>query len=94
MNDLPQVTATEEQIRVRLLEVLDACPVEECNPEDCPLYELRRLEHPERVRWLNALKQDDLEYLAAYHYVCQHIKMLDVKYLPDIPVEIDIEHSA
>jgi hypothetical protein len=58
-----------------ILEVLDACPVDHCNPTDCPLFALRSLPRRKRVLWLNALSEDDLRYLAAYHKVCMGLKL-------------------
>jgi len=53
-----------------LLPLTEACPVDECNHEDCPLYLVRKMKPPLRLKWFNALVEDDLEYLAAYHHVC------------------------
>ena len=68
---------SDEQLRKGLLEVLSACPTEACNPTDCPLYQLRQMEYERRLQWLNALSRSDLEYLAAYHYVCMKLKAGD-----------------
>jgi hypothetical protein len=68
------MTASNDQLRARLMEVLAACPVEHCNPADCPLHALRKMKYSERLRWFNSLSRADLEYLAAYHYVCESIK--------------------
>jgi len=65
-----------EELRTRLLEVVNTCPVEQCNPADCPLYRLREWDLSRRLRWLNALNRADLEYLAAYHHVCQLAKAM------------------
>ena len=32
------------------------------------------VEPAKRVEWFNALKEDDLQYLAAYHYLCLTLK--------------------
>lgn len=63
------------ELRHYLLELLDACPLEQCNPEDCPLSSLRQIDSKDRQAWLKALAEDDLEYLAAYHRVCLGIKI-------------------
>lgn len=60
----------EDQLLTNLAELSKACPVHESNPEDCPLYPLRKLKPAERLRWLRALSEEDLSYLAAYHHVC------------------------
>jgi len=67
--------ASVEMMQAQLLEVLNACPVEQCNPEECPLHALRHLEFPQRVAWLKSLDHADLEYLLAYHYICRHCKL-------------------
>jgi hypothetical protein len=65
----------KEQLRARLFELADICPFDECNPDDCPLYRLRSLPAKERLAWWRALPEDDLIYLAAYHYVCYGMKL-------------------
>jgi len=67
--------STPEELRPTLVEVLDSCPVDRCNPVDCPLYELRKLSRRARLRWFNALTPADLEYLADYHRVCMGLKL-------------------
>ncbi len=62
------------QLRKQLLELTEICPVEQCNPEDCPLFPVRKMKRSERVQWFNSLTAEDLVYLATYHYVCIGIK--------------------
>lgn len=57
------------------MELLESCPVEGGNPEDCPLCEMRKLPAADRLRWFNALSEADLKYLAAYHHVCMDLKL-------------------
>jgi hypothetical protein len=64
-----------EELRASLSELAKNCPVDECNPEDCPLFPLREMQRGERLRWFNALNEDDLRYLAAYHHVCMNLKL-------------------
>jgi len=68
-------TAVVEALRASLLDVLNGCPADLCNPSDCPLYGLRALDYPRRLQWLDALGQSDLEYLAVYHFACLRIKL-------------------
>ena len=63
-----------EELRANLIALTSNCPVDHCNPADCPLFELRRMGLQERVKWFNALGEDDLMYLATYHHVCLHLK--------------------
>lgn len=66
---------TPDELRLTLMEVLEVCPVDRCNPADCPLFPLRKMPRRERLRWFNALSQADLQYLAAYHRVCMGLKL-------------------
>jgi hypothetical protein len=65
-----------DELRASLNILAEVCPVEGCNPEDCPLYEFRKLKHAARLNWFNALAEDDLAYISAYHHVCLNLKML------------------
>jgi hypothetical protein len=67
-------TPSPDDLRTGLLEVLNVCPVDQCNPADCPLYPLREMDFARRLQWFNALNRSDLEYLAAYHYVCLRLR--------------------
>lgn len=64
-----------EQLKTGLLELVESCPARHCNPKDCPLFDLRKMPRSRRIQWFNTLNQDDLEYLAAYHYVCMNIQI-------------------
>ena len=63
------------QLRISLLSLTETCPVDECNPEDCPLHLLRKMNSGQRLHWFNALEENDLVYLATYHHVCMNIKV-------------------
>jgi len=76
------LTPSDEALRSGLLDVLNACPANQCNPNDCPLYYLRGMNHARRLQWLNALDRSDLEYLAVYHYTCMKIKLQDAELEP------------
>jgi len=65
----------KDELRATLLSLTKACPVDECNPKDCPLYSVRKMEPMQRLQWFNALSEDDLVYLATYHHVCMNIKV-------------------
>ena len=70
--------ALNEQKRAELLDnILNlamSCPVDKCNPEDCPLYKVRQMEVAMRLRWFDNLTDEDLIYLSAYHQVCMRTK--------------------
>ena len=65
----------KNELRGILLQLSEACPFHVANPEDCPLFPLRRMEPTQRSQWLNALSESDLAYLATYHRVCLTIKV-------------------
>jgi hypothetical protein len=60
----------KDKLRANLRSLVEFCPVDQCNPKDCPLYLLRQMERPRRLKWFNALNEDDLVYLATYHHFC------------------------
>ena len=67
--------ASVDALRAGLLELVNVCPVERCNPVDCPLFPLRKMERRRRRLWFNALDRTDLEYLATYHHVCMNVRL-------------------
>ena len=71
----PVPCSNRAELRSFLQEVLDTCPVDRCNPGDCPLYPLRKMVPTKRWEWFDALPEDDLMYLAAYHYTCVKVKL-------------------
>jgi len=64
-----------DELRACLSGLAEFCSVDRCNPVECPLFALRTLEPADRLRWFNALSEDDLSYLAAYHHVCMSVKL-------------------
>jgi hypothetical protein len=68
MNSMPD--EQKKELRANLLELTEACPFHHANPEDCPLFQLRKMKPKKRLQWFNALTEDDLGYLATYHRVC------------------------
>lgn len=67
--------ASSSALRAELMELIHGCPVDLCNPETCPLFQLRQLNYQQRIEWFNSLTPEDLEYMAAYHYVCMKLKL-------------------
>jgi hypothetical protein len=65
----------KDELRAGLFSLVAACPVDECNPEDCPLYLLRQMKPTEQLERFSALDEDDLRYLATYHHICFHTKL-------------------
>jgi hypothetical protein len=74
---LMSVNQRKELLRANLFSFAQACPVEDCNPAECPLYQLRQMKYTERLEWLNALSEEDLAYLTAYHDVCLNLKLTE-----------------
>jgi len=66
---------SKDELRASLLSLTKTCPVDGCNPKDCPLYSLRKMEPMQRLQWFYALDEDDLAYLATYHHICMNIKV-------------------
>jgi len=55
--------------------LLEACPSNDCNPEECPLHGVRELPRELRGEWLDGLTEDALEYLAAYCHCCLKLRI-------------------
>ena len=68
-------SAPRKELRANLLALFEDCPFDHRNPEDCPLFKLRKMKPRQRVRWFNALGEKDLSFLAAYHQVCLSTKV-------------------
>jgi len=71
----PMTEPPKTALRDNLLSLAGNCPVERSNPEDCPLFAIRKLGPAKRLQWFNDLPKDDLAYLNAYHCVCARIKL-------------------
>jgi hypothetical protein len=65
----------KKALRDNLVELCDVCPFHQENPEDCPLFELRKLKPAQRLEWLDALPEEDLVFLATYHQICLSTKI-------------------
>jgi hypothetical protein len=74
---ISQAVLSEQQneLLADLLKLSVACPFDQTNPQDCPLSRLRRMKMAKRSRWLHALTEEDLAYLAGYHRVCLTVKI-------------------
>jgi hypothetical protein len=70
MTDQPKMV-----LRDNLLRLVQQCPVELSNPEDCPLFAVRQALPARRLRWFNDLTEDDLVYLNTYHCICAQLKI-------------------
>ena len=72
---LPPRSSESDGVRALLSELSKACPFHQSNPEECPLFPLRKMQPAERQEWLDALRDVDLSYLVNYHHVCLGIKL-------------------
>jgi len=65
----------KKELRAAVLELAECCPVTQCNPNDCPLFSLRKMTRRKRLQCLNALAEDDVAFLVAYHHICLTTKV-------------------
>ena len=63
------------QLRDDVIGLAMSCPVDLCNPKDCPLYHIRHLNQEDRLEWFQNLTDDELVYLSAYHFVCMKTRL-------------------
>ena len=59
-----------EEVLSQVIQLTAACPIENCATPLCPLFEVRKLAAGERMEWIRALSNEDLEFLSAYHQIC------------------------
>jgi hypothetical protein len=64
----------KNELRANVLKLTAARPFHIANPEDCPLFPLRKMTRRKRLQYVNGLSEADLAYLANYHRVCLRIK--------------------
>ena len=78
-----QISKQEKRIlRDELLGLITACPFGKYEPEDCPMFALQQMEPKQCSRWLDALTEGDLSYLASYHQVCLGMKLAPEELTP------------
>jgi hypothetical protein len=64
-----------DELGASLISLARCCPLHERNPEDCLLFPVRKLKPSARLEWFNALTEDDLSFIAAYHHTCLNVKL-------------------
>ena len=62
-------------LQAELLALSEVCPFDQSNPDDCPLFPLRRMPRKDRMLWCGALDAEALAYVVAYHHTCMRIKV-------------------
>lgn len=63
-----------EEARIAMSGRLLRCPLGD-NPEDCPLYDIRKLPIEERVAWLQSKTDDEVVALFQQHVQCLKYKV-------------------
>ena len=71
----PLVGQQRAEMLDNVLSLAMRCPVDHCNPADCPLYYVRLMALDRRLEWFKALTDEDLAYLNSYHFVCMKAKL-------------------
>ena len=69
-----QVSAATEEARIGMHARILRCPIEE-NPEDCPLYEVRKWPVEERLAWLDSKSDEAVVKLYVLHIDCLEHKL-------------------
>jgi len=59
-----------DQRALKVLQLTEACPYDGCNPDFCPLHDVRTLSREARKEWVALLSPEDLEYLMLHHELC------------------------
>lgn len=65
----------QAELRDNILSLAMTCPVDHCNPTDCPLFRVRNLDLVSRLEWFKGLSDEDLIYLNMYHFICMKTKL-------------------
>jgi len=80
---IPTQTGKVKTRKARLLEYLSSaieqCPVLKCNPEDCPIHEMRTMPPKLQKKWLKAVGEDFLTGIASYHKVCVKTRCFTIR---------------
>jgi len=69
-------SATKKELLAKVFGLTMACPREQSNPPDCPLFEVRKLSLKERHEWVRNLSEGDMRMLLEHHEKCSARKML------------------
>jgi hypothetical protein len=66
-----------DELSASLISLAKHCPIDECNPEDCLLFSVRKMKPSARLKWFNGLAKDDLSFIAAYHHICLNVRLAE-----------------
>ena len=67
---LPITGEQRRKMAEKILHLTDACPFDGCNPEYCPLHDVRKLSPVARREWVGILSDEDLDYLTVHDEIC------------------------
>jgi hypothetical protein len=62
-------------LRHNLLNTLQGCPLDTCQPEDCLLCQVATMDQSARVRWLDGFGLESLQFIASYQFICCEHKL-------------------
>jgi hypothetical protein len=62
----------------RLLSLAISCPVDQSNPANCPLCNVRKMDLGRRLEWFRSLTDDELVFLNSYHHVCMKHRLQEL----------------
>ncbi len=74
MGELMEQQVSVEEARMEMHARILRCPIEE-NPEDCPLYEVRKWPVEKRIVWLNSKSDEEVVGLYLRHTDCLEQKL-------------------
>jgi hypothetical protein len=78
----------EDQRWASLISLAKRCPVGERNPEDCPLFSIRKMKPMARLNWFKGLPEEDLGFIAAYHHVCMNLKLVENRAIKSLSADL------
>jgi len=72
MNDLSKckVDSAGQRLKQSVAKLTVECPLTHKNPAMCPLNPVRKQRPASRLKWIESLKPEDLDFLVRYHKVC------------------------
>jgi len=68
-------TPAQKKLQGRVVALSVACPVDECNPPECPFHKLRKLPLRDRYEWVKGISEEEALRLLAFHEKCVEEKI-------------------
>jgi hypothetical protein len=66
-----------DKLGTSLISLSKCCPINEGNPEDCLLFQVRKLKPSARLKWFDGLTEEDQSFIAAYHHICLKVRLAE-----------------